>query len=398
MPDRTKRYSNDRPSLLSPAEIQLTRRRVVKAVATVPLVLPLAMPSALAQPVAKSKAPQGRAVSNLESTERIDFYTTAAHLSADRTTWTLPIHARVYQPERSTVRKAVIAKALETAYGVVPDRNQQSMFDDRINLLLGDNKGGRRIVVTLAGKDYALSETGPDGHVTDTLSVKDADLEPIQRNGAVTFQAKLAARDPRIFQGSVLLIPPAGRSIISDIDDTVKVTYVTDRRRMMESTFLKPFEAIPGTASLFQTWASEGARFHFVSSSPWHLYVPLSVFLTEAGFPPATLTLKQIRLKDNSIQNIFADATLTKPTEIEKLLSTWPERKFVLVGDSGEKDPEIYAEILRRHLDQVDRIFVRAATRVRPDDERIQKAFAGIEPARWQLFVDPSELPRSLNR
>ncbi len=397
MADRTKSYLDNYPRRLSPPENVLSRRRVVTSVATAPLLLPLVVPSALGQSTASIPA-QSRAVSNLESTERIDFFTTAAHLSADRTTWILPIHARVYRPERSSVRKAVIAKALETAYGVVPDRGEQTIFDERINLLLGDNKSGRRIVVTLGGKDYALSETGADGHVTEALRIKDADLEPIQKNGVVSYEAKLDRRDPRIFQGKVLLIPPAGRSVISDIDDTVKVTYVTDRRRMMEATFLKPFEAIPGTASLFQTWASEGARFHFVSSSPWHLYAPLSAFLAEAGFPPATLTLKQIRLKDSSIQNIFADATLTKPPEIEKLLATWPGRRFVLVGDSGEKDPEIYAEILRRHPDQVDRIFVRAATRVRPDDERIQKAFEGIEPARWQLFVDPSELPRSLNR
>lgn len=381
-----------------------TRRAAIAGLAASAAAVPVlaATGAALAQDVrvAKSKASE-RAVptSNLGNDERVDFYTTGGQLltgGGSGPTWSLPIHGRVYKLERSTVRKAAIAKALSVAYGIEPMREEQMLFDERIDLLLVDNKGGRRVVVTIAGKDYVAGTSADDGHFSGTLTIPEADLGAAAKSGRVEIQAKLEARDPRVFKGIVLLIGPTGHSIISDIDDTVKVTEVTNRRRMMAATFLRPFEAVPGVSRLYQTWATSGASFHFVSSSPWHFYEPLTTFLTEAGFPPATVTLKQIRLKDSSIQNIFADATETKPPEIEKLLMAWPERKFVLVGDSGEKDPEIYADVLRRHPGRIEHVFIRAVTRARTEDERFQKAFAGLDAKRWQLFADASELPRTL--
>lgn len=393
-PATTQPVSENTPSLL-------TRRHTLLAMsAGSGAALLLGAPNRASAQKAKPDMPlhSAAAASNLGNDERVEFFTTAANLTPDRSAWILPIHARVYRPERSTVRKAALAKALQAAYGIEPSRDQLRYFDDRIDLLLGDNKGGRRLVITLAGRDYTLSDSGSDGHITSILTVKDADLTAYKKDGRIAFQARLAPRDPRVFDGAVLLVAPEGRSVISDIDDTVKITHVTDRKRMMEATFLRPFEAVPGIARLYQTWAAEGAAFHFVSSSPWHFYMPLTAFLTEAGFPEATLNLKQIRLKDSSIRNIFADATVTKPPEIEKLLEAWPARKFVLIGDSGEKDPEIYANVLRRHPEQIESIFIRAESRVRASDERMRQAFAGIEPSRWQLFVDPSELPRALGR
>ncbi len=63
-----------------------------------------------------------------------------------------------------------------------------------------------------------------------------------------------------------------------------------------------------------------------------------------------------------------------------------------LVGDSGEDDPEVYAEALRRHPKQIARIYIRNITAARRDDARFAKTFAGIEAARWLLFEDPGEI------
>jgi phosphatidate phosphatase APP1 len=193
-----------------------------------------------------------------------------------------------------------------------------------------------------------------------------------------------------------LLVPPVGRSIISDIDDTVRVTGVESKSRMLRTTLLEPFEAVCGMATVFRNWVAEGATLHFVSSTPWHFNGPLLEFFAAAGFPPATLALKKIRLKDRSIRNILADASRTKPPKLEALLSAYPERTFVLVGDSGEKDPEIYADLLRRHPSRIERVLIRNLAGAGLDSERFQAVFEGIDPGRWQLFVDAAELPASL--
>ncbi len=355
-------------------------------------------PAAARTGAGASAAVQGTSLmSNIQADERVDFFTTSARLAPDGKTWIVPVRGRVYRPISSVTRKALIAQAMKT-FGVDPDKDNRLRFDSRIDMLLSDNRGGRQLVVVLAGSAYPLPPSGADGHFAGSLSIPAADLEAHARTGRVAYMARLTERDARTFGGTVLLVPPVGRSIISDIDDTVKVTHVLSTKRLLEATFMHQFEAVPGMARLYQMWATEGAVVHFVSSSPWHFYEPLAVFLQEAGFPPATLALKKIRLKDSSIQNIFADATKTKPPEIEALLKAYPERTFVMVGDSGEKDPEIYADFIRRYPKRIEQIFIRNVTAAKRDDARFSKVFAGIESDRWILFLEPEELPRLLRQ
>ena len=202
----------------------------------------------------------------------------------------------------------------------------------------------------------------------------------------------MPAGDGRVFSTTSELVAARGISVISDIDDTVKITHVTDPKRLWESTFFKPFTPVPGMADFYRRLGASGTSIHYVSSSPWHLYVPLNQFLADAGFPSATLALKMIRLKDRSILNILKSPSETKPPQIESILARYPHRTFILIGDSGEQDPEIYADVLRRNLDRVARILIRNVTGARRDDARFTKVFAGVDQTRWLLFDQPGEI------
>ncbi len=138
--------------------------------------------------------------------------------------------------------------------------------------------------------------------------------------------------------------------------------------------------------------AATGAPIHYVSSSPWHLAEPLLEFFTAKGLPLSSITLKHFRLKDLTALNILLPGRETKPPEIEAILTRYPGRRFILIGDSGEDDPEVYAEALRRHPKQIARIYIRNVTSGKRDDQRFVEAFAGIEPAQWVLFDDPGEI------
>ncbi len=336
-------------------------------------------------------------VSDIDSDTRIDVFTTGASLDRSAGLWRVPIHARVYRLVPGRVRKRLIAATLKSVFGVVPDREARLQFDDRLGLLISDNLGDRRIVISVAGRTHVLPPTGSDGHVRHTIDVPAPDIAAAGVvSSRLPFRAVLRSRDDRDFSGVALLVPPEGRSIISDIDDTVKITHVTDTARMLAATFTKPFAPVPGMAERYRGWAQDGAAIHYVSSTPWHLHRPLVDFLAAAGFPAATMALKQIRLKDSSIGNILADASVTKPPAIEALLAAYPDRTFVLVGDTGERDPEIYADVMREHRGRIERIFIRNVTGVRPGDDRLQAAFAGLNRSRWRLFDDASELPARL--
>ena len=322
----------------------------------------------------------------------VELFTTAARLSGDGAHWIVPVHAWIYTPQHSRVRKAALAAILKARLGIEATAATEANFDRRANLLFADNHRRRRLRVVIAGGVHELPPTSPNGHARAEFQIPVGDVRSHGADGGLRVRLLLPDDDPRAIEGCALLVPPNGVSVISDIDDTVKVSHVTDRARLMDATLFRDFEAVPGMGAVYTGWARRGVSIHFVSSSPWHLYAPLLEMLDAAGFPRATLDLKHIRLKDTTILDLFKDATKTKPPLIERLLAEFPARRFVLVGDSGERDPEIYAGLARAHPGRIVQILIRDVTGATADDPRYRKVFAGWPSDRWQIFNDPGEI------
>lgn len=169
--------------------------------------------------------------------------------------------------------------------------------------------------------------------------------------------------------------------IISDIDDTVLWTNVTNKLNMAlmlartNAHTRKPFKGVAAFYRALRDGASgnEANPVFYVSSSPWHLYGPLVDFLRIQDIPLGPLLLREIGLRDVFKLNNHGNHKLDK---IELILRFYPDMQFVLIGDSGERDPEIYAEVLRRHPHAVRMIYIR---NVNPDPARIDALDALIE-------------------
>jgi len=162
----------------------------------------------------------------------------------------------------------------------------------------------------------------------------------------------------------VVFIEQIGLSVVSDIDDTIKISNVADKKAFMKSLLVSNFEAVAGMEQLYAEWEKKYcARFHYVSGSPWQLWEPLANFLEEKGFPQGTAHLRKFKVTDKSIysgaQQKKEMTRRKKLRHIEPLLLRFPKRKFVFVGDSGEEDPEIYSDLGRRYSNQVVAIFIR---------------------------------------
>jgi phosphatidate phosphatase APP1 len=197
--------------------------------------------------------------------------------------------------------------------------------------------------------------------------------------------------DPRQFAGRVQLVPPEGLSLVSDIDDTIKLSQVRERRELMLNTFAREFVAVPGMAERYQSLAGDGTRFHYVSGSPVQLYPPIAVFLRTGGFPGGSVHLRE----STSIRNVIPEhgATRThKLAAIGQLLADFPARRFLLVGDSGEADPEIYAELARAHPAQIVGIRIRDVSGEDAGAPRYRETFGGLPAALWQVYTDPASL------
>lgn len=335
-------------------------------------------------------------VSGLHDDDHLVFFRTSAWLDTQTDTWHLPIHGWIYEPQESQYRKGAIATVLRQRFDLRVNSGTEANFDRRVNLMLADNERGKQAVIQIGGRVHTLPESGPNGHFETTIMIPASEIEHIARGNIVSYSTVISSRDQRVFSGQVCLVPPAGISVISDIDDTIKISFVTDHAKLFDYSFFRDFEAVPGMAALYRDWSRIGTAVHLVSSSPWQFYEPLLEFAEMAEFPWASLHLKMIRMRDQTVLNVFKPGTETKPLQIKPLLARYPGRRFILIGDSGEKDPEVYARIFLEHPEQIERIYIRNVTSAARDDSRFASLFDGIPADRWMLFEDASvlELPK----
>jgi len=350
----------------------------VTATPTTPTSPPLTSPSA------------ADAVSNLKSDEDVRIFPTVARRDGDA--WVVRLHAWVYEPEDGAVVRGATLDALRAALELPPEAESSDIFNARARAFLYDNESAKHLVVRLGDAAYTLPGTGANGHSELTLRVPAAGLAA----GWATATVVPRAGDPRTFSGDVLLLADTGVSVISDVDDTIKISEVRNKQKLLENTFMKPFVAVPGMAAAYARWAGQGAMFHYVSASPWQLHDPLKTFVGDAGYPQGSMHMKLFRWKDATFFSLFQSPIEYKQPILSGLIAQFPQRKFVLVGDSGEKDPEVYAAVYRVHPQQVAGIYIRDVTDEARDAPRYATAFAGIPADRWTIFTDPTTLPAAL--
>ena len=163
-----------------------------------------------------------------------------------------------------------------------------------------------------------------------------------------------------------ILVPPgdAEYGIISDIDDTIVKTSATDLFAMARITFLNnALSRLPfaGVAEFYKSLqlGRNGKRnnpFFYVSSSPWNLYDLLIDFLDLNNIPEGPLLLRDYGLDEKPEDDNHSSHKLK---EITNILSAYPDLKFVLIGDSGQEDPNIYSEVVGLFPNRILAIYIR---------------------------------------
>jgi hypothetical protein len=143
----------------------------------------------------------------------------------------------------------------------------------------------------------------------------------------------------------VKITEPKGVSLISDVDDTVKHSSIgSGAREIFRNAFIRDLSdlTIDGVKEWYSKLYDMGVGFHYVSNSPWQLFPVLVTYFVTAGLPPGSYHLKQY---SGMLQGIFEPVAERKKGTLERILRDFPERRFVLVGDSGEADLEVYTDI-----------------------------------------------------
>ena len=356
--------------------------------------------------------------------------------SSDITEWEVAIHGWIFEPEHTSLRRRAFIKILRKVLDLEKGEEASEILERRLRPFLYDNERGKSLTVELLTDEISgdcsncssakepgshpnpktrkrMPRSGRDGHFKGTLRISDEDFNSCHAGDTCSLSLRLVqpkqdgegnksgsnkrrriwkrSVENRLFTGTTYLLPPSGLSIISDIDDTIKESKVLDKKELMRNTFLQEFKAVPGMSELYQSWKRRGAAFHFVSSSPFQLFREIHAFLEREHFPLGSFHLKQIRAKPSAVLNLLSDPFERKCSTIGSIIDAYPKRTFVLVGDTGEKDPEVYGEICRRYPSQIFRVYLRDAGE-QSSDRRFDSAFANVPREVWSIFREASEV------
>jgi hypothetical protein len=345
----------------------------------------------------------------------IVFFPTYARRLPGEKRWQATVAGMISRPlppksHRRTLAVGVIKRLLEL------DETQlhSEVFQRRSDAFLFQRVAGKRVSLILGGRRIDAGQSDRVGHFQHLIELDEADVDALaEASGSavkgggcrwLSYDAAIAADDDHAdglpapassSSGAIQVIDDEGLSVISDIDDTVKVTNVANRRELLANTLLREFQPVPGMAEVYRHWQAAGTAFHYVSASPWQLANCLGGFLRDAGLPSGSMHLKLFRLKDSTPLRRLPSRKRSKRRIIEHIMADFPRRKFLLVGDSGERDPEVYAEVARRHPDRVAGVAIRQVDG-KPSREkvrsRLDRLARRVPAGRWHVFTDPAEL------
>lgn len=287
--------------------------------------------------------------------------TAAAAVAADEWADQELIPARIVlyhgfgSPQRVWLRGRVLEQRAPTA-----DKAQGSMTNLLENAWVLETDEAKHVPVELRFSGKSLSvQTDDDGMFDVPVSFPSFPAAL----GAQPISAQLMPRTTHIApvqEGLVYVYPDDDIVLaISDFDDTVCNTYVKDKPKMLVEVFTKnsaQLVPVPGASKAYRAAQQAGVKgFFYVSGSPVALWDRLDGFLGQHGFPRGPIFLKN--LGDDPL---FAHDDY-KVGRIARILQAFPRARFLLIGDSGERDPEIYAQVRDRYPQQVKSIVIRRA-------------------------------------
>jgi hypothetical protein len=340
----------------------------------------------------------------MSDTERHDgvvFYPSIGHPADDGATWHLDVSGLAFAPGTLTLRGKLVLRALRRIMRVKPEALDCDVFRQRLQGFLAIGQRGRRVSVRIGDDVFPLRKRSrANGQFHGEVRLDAERIQRLRETGALSgnwLRFALEADDgAQAIEGRVQLLSEAGVSVISDIDDTIKLTAVHCKRSLLTNTFLRSYEAIEGMSRLYRCWSDQGAAFHYVSSSPWQLFEPLAEFCSDALYPQGSFHLRSFRIRDQMLARLFFLRRRGKGSVMHAIVRRFPGRRFVLVGDSGEKDPEIYAAIARRFPDRVTAIYIRNLPERPLHLRRYEKAFRRVRPDLCKVFHSVDELPKLL--
>lgn len=332
-----------------------------------------------------------------------------------QTVWEAEFVAAVFlQHPSCSVSEAVVSIAEKI--GLADDEDAKRTIATRLRPFLMDIQPGKQVHALYGGDlPLQLSAGGRSGISLDRKAIPAAPAGSL-----VSTTAEVPAGTTGALQCQTFFADGAegGWGVISDVDDTIKVTLTGDVAGVLRSTLVDAPRPIPGMPELYaflRARVPAGAPFFYLSASPYNLYPFLRDF-RDAHYPHGQLLLRDASWMSlpglfgggggssggGGQGGLFAVGTEAYKVARMRRLRAWlPRRRMICIGDSTQSDPEAYARMYReggggggwvalvliRRVTGVAAVGIEAKNR----PERFEEAFRGVPRRAWHVFEDPAE-------
>lgn len=187
---------------------------------------------------------------------------------------------------------------------------------------------------------------------------------------------------------------PGGLGIISDVDDTLTDSDVTHKLKLAWNTlFHSTFDVkvFPGSGKQLSVLTAPVQGFparplFFLTGSPWNLHTRIAGAFQRAGIPAGAFILRRYSKESMKAYDF-------KLPHLQELFAAFPNTKWVLFGDTGEQDPEVYATMGKTNAASIQAIYIHNVTKANPADARF--SYAGSK--KMTLFTDWNALSADLD-
>jgi len=296
----------------------------------------------------------------------------------------LKIRGWIYESDANLASRFTFLSLLEGYIDASVTEPQD--IERRVDPFLSTVQEDEILKIQIGQNYYEMKASSSSGNFSGEIRLSSAEaVDIINAQGgsdAISYRIILTKADSRVIEGEVALLSQGGTVVISDIDDTIKVSEVyVSKSRLLENTFYNKARVVNAMDTLFQGLSQNynDISFHFVSGSPKQLQDTLVPFLNNSGFKIDSMYLRDFVLDVTAPELYdFFDENSTykhKLHAITEIITDFPQSKFILVGDTGEKDPEVYSKIYGDFTEKIEAIYFQNVSDENSSNSRMTTAF-----------------------
>jgi len=320
----------------------------------------------------------------VDENEYVTLFPSYAFRDSNSSEVVLKIRGWIYESDANIATRFTFLSLLQTQ--IEEEVEEPADIQKRIDPFLTQSESGEEISIQIGANFYDLKPSSGSGNFEGEIRMSEAEylnvLETQDRNSSLRYRVILTEEDTRNIEGSLPLIAEDATLVISDVDDTIKISEVyLSESRLLANTFYNRPKPVPGMVQRYQDLKEQYAdvSFFYVSGSPKQLFDTIESFIVDNGYTEGAVYLREFVLSPVASELYdFFDANASYKHKVEAITSIiddFPLANVILIGDTGEKDPEVYSYIQKQYPSQIQTVYLQNVSDENLSNSRFKSLF-----------------------